>query len=126
MPNWACALTIVSKLSLIFNSVDIKADDPGGLTESEWKADPQQAPRAEQYNTRKTIKQTQAGLRYERQLSAQDDIQRGWPTPESGKPRNTRSIPLVAQLKPAQAGGRNYHCNATIRALIPAGLTGEN
>ncbi|MDI4746181.1 hypothetical protein MJL33_35220, partial [Salmonella enterica subsp. enterica serovar Kentucky] len=42
-----------------------KADDPGGLTESEWKADPQQAPRAEQYNTRKTIKQTQAGLRYE-------------------------------------------------------------
>lgn len=63
-----------SKLSLIFNSVDIKADDPGGLTEAEWKADPQQAPRAEQYNTRKTIKQTQAGLRYERQLSAQDDI----------------------------------------------------
>ncbi len=46
----------------------------GGLTESEWKSRSQQAPRAEQYNTRKTIKQTQAGLRYERQLSAQDDI----------------------------------------------------
>ncbi|MDM9318261.1 TonB-dependent receptor, partial [Escherichia coli] len=60
-----------SKLSLIFNSVDIKADDPGGLTEAEWKANPQQAPRAEQYDTRKTIKQTQAGLRYERSLSAQ-------------------------------------------------------
>jgi len=54
----------VSKLSLIFNSVDIKADDPGGLTEQEWKQDPHQAPRADQYNTRKTIKQTQAGLRY--------------------------------------------------------------
>ncbi|EPS5955883.1 TonB-dependent receptor domain-containing protein [Escherichia coli] len=63
-----------SKLSLIFNSVDIKADDPGGLTEAEWKANPQQAPRAEQYDTRKTIKQTQAGLRYERSLSAQDDM----------------------------------------------------
>lgn len=45
-----------------------------GLTEAEWKANPQQAPRAEQYDTRKTIKQTQAGLRYERSLSAQDDM----------------------------------------------------
>lgn len=93
-----------SKLSLIFNSVDIKADDPGGLTESEWKADPQQAPRAEQYNTRKTIKQTQAGLRYERQLSAQDDIS---VMAYAGERETTQyqSIPLVAQLKPAQAGG---------------------
>lgn len=63
-----------SKLTLIFNSVDIKADDPGGLTKSEWDANPQQSPRAEQFNTRKTIKQTRAGLRYERQLSAQDDL----------------------------------------------------
>lgn len=94
----------VSKLSLIFNSVDIKADDPGGLTESEWKADPQQAPRAEQYNTRKTIKQTQAGLRYERQLSAQDNIS---VMAYAGERETTQyqSIPLVAQLKPAQAGG---------------------
>ncbi|HIF4165567.1 TPA: TonB-dependent receptor PqqU [Salmonella enterica] len=94
----------VSKLSLIFNSVDIKADDPGGLPESEWKADPQQAPRAEQYNTRKTIKQTQAGLRYERQLSAQDDIS---VMAYAGERETTQyqSIPLVAQLKPAQAGG---------------------
>lgn len=94
----------VSKLSLIFNSVDMKADDPGGLTESEWKADPQQAPRAEQYNTRKTIKQTQAGLRYERQLSAQDDIS---VMAYAGERETTQyqSIPLVAQLKPAQAGG---------------------
>ncbi|EAB8077028.1 TPA: TonB-dependent receptor [Salmonella enterica subsp. enterica serovar Enteritidis] len=94
----------VSKLSLIFNSVDIKADDPGGLTESEWKADPQQAPRAKQYNTRKTIKQTQAGLRYERQLSAQDDIS---VMAYAGERETTQyqSIPLVAQLKPAQAGG---------------------
>lgn len=42
-----------SKLTLIFNSVDIKADDPGGLTKSEWNANPQQSPRAEQFNTRK-------------------------------------------------------------------------
>ncbi len=42
------------------HSVDIKADDPGGLTESEWKADPQQAQRAEKYKTSKTRKTTQA------------------------------------------------------------------
>ncbi len=84
----------------------------GGLT-GEWKADPQQAPRAEQYNTRKTIKQTQAGLRYERQLSAQyqrDGLRRRAETTQY------QSIPLVAQLKPAQAGV--ITCNATIRALI--------
>ncbi len=54
--------------------MDIKAADdpatcnlnlvPGSLS--------YRAPRAEQYNTRKTIKQTQAVSRYERQLSAQD------------------------------------------------------
>lgn len=42
-----------SKLTLIFNSVESKADDPGGLTESEWQVDPQQSPRAEQFDTRK-------------------------------------------------------------------------
>ncbi len=96
----------VSKLSLIFNSVDIKADDPGGLTESEWKADPQQAPRAEQYNTRKTIKQTQAGLRYERQLSAQDDISVMAYAGER-KPRNTSLFP-GGTAKTSPGWRRNY------------------
>ncbi len=45
----------VSTLTLLFNSVDINADDPGGLTEAEWHDNPRQAPRADQYNTRKTI-----------------------------------------------------------------------
>ncbi|HFZ8993416.1 TPA: TonB-dependent receptor PqqU [Citrobacter freundii] len=93
-----------SKLSLIFNSVDIKANDPGGLTESEWKADPRQAPRAEQYNTRKTIKQTQAGLRYERQLSAQDDLS---VMMYAGERETTQyqSIPPAPQLRPSHSGG---------------------
>lgn len=93
-----------SKLSLIFNSVDIKADDPGGLTEAEWKANPQQAPRAEQYDTRKTIKQTQAGLRYERSLSAQDDMS---VMMYAGERETTQyqSIPMAPQLNPSHAGG---------------------
>ena len=94
----------VSKLSLIFNSVDIKADDPGGLTEQEWKHDPHQAPRADQYNTRKTIKQTQAGLRYERQLSEQDDLS---VMMYAGERETTQyqSIPRAPQLNPTHAGG---------------------
>ncbi|HKS33066.1 MAG TPA: TonB-dependent receptor plug domain-containing protein, partial [Enterobacteriaceae bacterium] len=64
----------VSKLSLMLNSVDINANDPGGLSHAEWKANPRQSPRGDQYNTRKTLTQTQAGLRYERQLGVQDDL----------------------------------------------------
>ena len=63
-----------SKLTLIFNSVDIKANDPGGLTRDEWKDNPKQSPRGDAFNTRKTTKQTQAGLRYERALTEDDDF----------------------------------------------------
>lgn len=84
--------------------MDIKADDPGGLTEAEWKANPQQAPRAEQYDMRKTIKQTQAGLRYERSLSAQDDMS---VMMYAGERETTQyqSIPMAPQLNPSHAGG---------------------
>ena len=58
------------KLTLLLNSVDIKANDAGGLTADEWRDNPRQSPRGDQYNTRKNTRQTQAGLRYERQLSA--------------------------------------------------------
>ena len=94
----------VSKLSLIFNSVDIKANDAGGLTESEWKDNPRQSPRAQQYDTRKTIKQTQAGLRYERQMSSQDDLS---VMMYAGERETTQyqSIPRGPQLNPTHAGG---------------------
>lgn len=61
-------------LTLLLNSVDIKADDPGGLKRKEWQANPRQSPRGEQYHTRKTVSQTQAGLRYQQALSEQDDF----------------------------------------------------
>ncbi len=64
----------VSKLTLLFNSVDIKANDPGGLDYNELHQNREQSPRGDQYNMRKSVKQTQAGLRYERQLSEQDDL----------------------------------------------------
>ncbi|HBQ2918263.1 TPA: TonB-dependent receptor [Klebsiella pneumoniae] len=94
----------VSKLTLLLNSVDIKANDAGGLTADEWRDNPRQSPRGDQYNTRKNTRQTQAGLRYERQLSAQDDLS---VMMYAGERETTQfqSIPRAPQLKPIHAGG---------------------
>lgn len=97
----------VSKLTLLLNSVDIKANDAGGLTADEWRDNPRQSPRGDQYNTRKNTRQTQAGLRYERQLSAQDDLS---VMMYAGERETTQfqSIPRAPQLKPSHAGGVIY------------------
>ncbi|HCI0083832.1 TPA: TonB-dependent receptor [Klebsiella pneumoniae] len=94
----------VSKLTLLLNSVDIKANDAGGLTADEWRDNPRHSPRGDQYNTRKNTRQTQAGLRYERQLSAQDDLS---VMMYAGERETTQfqSIPRAPQLKPSHAGG---------------------
>ncbi|WP_187998011.1 TonB-dependent receptor PqqU [Klebsiella variicola] len=94
----------VSKLTLLLNSVDIKANDAGGLTADEWRDNPRQSPRGDQYNTRKNTRQTQAGLRYELQLSAQDDLS---VMMYAGERETTQfqSIPRAPQLKPSHAGG---------------------
>ncbi|HBZ3631083.1 TPA: TonB-dependent receptor [Klebsiella quasipneumoniae] len=94
----------VSKLTLLLNSVDIKANDAGGLTADEWRDNPRQSPRGDQYNTRKDTRQTQAGLRYERQLSVQDDLS---VMMYAGERETTQyqSIPRAPQLKPSHAGG---------------------
>ena len=94
----------VSKLTLLLNSVDIKANDAGGLTADEWRDNPRQSPRGDQYNTRKNTRPTQAGLRYERQLSAQDDLS---VMMYAGERETTQfqSIPRAPQLKPSHAGG---------------------
>ncbi len=94
----------VSKLTLLLNSVDIKANDAGGLTADEWRDNPRQSPRGDQYNTRKNTRQTLAGLRYERQLSAQDDLS---VMMYAGERETTQfqSIPRAPQLKPSHAGG---------------------
>ncbi|ESM04852.1 TonB-dependent receptor PqqU [Klebsiella pneumoniae] len=94
----------VSKLTLLLNSVDIKANDAGGLTADEWRDNPRQSPHGDQYNTRKNTRQTQAGLRYERQLSAQDDLS---VMMYAGERETTQfqSIPRAPQLKPSHAGG---------------------
>lgn len=94
----------VSTLTLLLNSVDITANDPGGLSSAEWHDNPRQSPRGDQYNTRKDTKQTQAGLRYERQLSSDDDLS---VMMYAGERETTQyqSIPRAPQLNPHHAGG---------------------
>lgn len=129
----------VSKLTLLLNSVDIKANDAGGLTADEWRDNPRQSPRGDQYNTRKNTRQTQAGLRYERQLSAQDDLS---VMMYAGERETTQfqSIPRAPQLKPSHAGGvidltRHYQGIDTrlthrgellVPVMLTAGLDYEN
>lgn len=94
----------VSTLTLMFNSVSIDANDPGGLSEEEWKANPRQSPRGDQYNTRKYLDQTQLGLRYQRQMSENDELtMMVW-----GGERHTtqyQSIPKNPQLQATYPGG---------------------
>ncbi|RYM74119.1 TonB-dependent receptor PqqU [Serratia liquefaciens] len=94
----------VSTLTLLFNSVDIHANDPGGLTNAEWHDNPRQAPRADQYNTRKSTSQTQAGLHYERQMGADDDLSIMM---YAGERETTQyqSIPVAVQQRSAQHPG---------------------
>jgi iron complex outermembrane receptor protein len=52
------------------NSVRIDAQDPLGLTADQYALAPRNAPLATQYDTRKTVEQTQVGLLYERRIDA--------------------------------------------------------
>lgn len=95
----------VSTLTLLFNSVHVEAQDPGGLTPDQWRDNPRQvASNVTLYNARKTVDQTQAGLHYQRQMSDNDDLS---VMLYAGERETTQyqSIPLATQLKAGYPGG---------------------
>lgn len=94
----------ISTLTLLFNAVDITANDPGGLTNDQWHDNPRQVTRAEQFNTRKTLTQTQVGLHYLRQMSDDDDLS---VMMYAGERDTTQyqAIPVATQTNPLHAGG---------------------
>ncbi|MCG7387113.1 TonB-dependent receptor PqqU [Pantoea sp. ACRSB] len=95
----------VSSLTLLFNSVHIDAQDPGGLTPDQWRANPRQVvSNVTLYNTRKTVDQTQGGLHYQRQMSENDDLS---VMMYAGIRETTQyqSIPKSVQLNPKHPGG---------------------
>lgn len=93
-----------SRLTLVANSVDLKAQDPLGLTYRQFQDDPRAAPLAEQYDTRKTVRQTQGGAVYERQVDGRNALRL---MVYYGQRDTTQyqSIPPAAQMAPSQAGG---------------------
>lgn len=94
----------VSTLTLMLNSVSVDANDPGGLSREEWQENPRQSPRGDSYNTRKSLDQTQVGLRYQREMSENDRLTL---TTWHGERHTTQyqSIPRAPQLNPTHAGG---------------------
>ncbi|UVC31058.1 TonB-dependent receptor PqqU [Pantoea sp. SOD02] len=95
----------VSTLTLLFNSVHVDAQDPGGLTAEQWKDNPRQvASNVTLYDARKTVDQTQAGLHYQRQMSENDDLS---VMMYAGERETTQyqSIPKATQLRPGYPGG---------------------
>lgn len=93
------------RLELLLNALDAPdAQDPLGLTRAQVAADPRQATAvAHQYNTRKSVRQQQAGLRWSREAGAQQWQLMGY----AGQRSVTQylAIPPTAQANPLHAGG---------------------
>ena len=92
------------KLTLVVNSVHLKAQDALGLTADQYAMAPRSAPLAVQYDTRKSVDQTQAGLTYERRIDASQTLRLMLYTGER-KTTQFQAIPPSAQLNPLQSGG---------------------
>lgn len=93
------------KLTLVANSVDVKAQDPLGLDWAQFNAAPRSvATVANQFDTRKTVQQVQGGLVYERRIDGANDMR----IMAYYGQRDTvqfQAIPPGAQGNPRHAGG---------------------
>lgn len=97
-------LDAASQLTLVVNSVYLSADDPLGLTRAQTIDDPRQAGTgALQFDTRKTVRQQQLGLNYQRRW---DDANTLKAMLYRGHRDTTQfqSTPKSSQLSPASAG----------------------
>ena len=94
------------RLTLLLNTVNIPgAQDPLGLTREQFEDDPRGvAPVAEQFNTRKSVQQSQGGALYEQPVGGGNPLR---VTGYSGQRDVTQflSIPASAQANPLHSGG---------------------
>ena len=64
-----------SKINWVNNYVKITADDPGGLTRDQWKANPKQAVKGVlDYNARKEIEQIQTGVTWNKPINDLNEV----------------------------------------------------
>ena len=99
-------LDALRTLTLVLNHVDLPdADDPLGLTRVQTLADPRQGtPVATQFDTRKSVRQSQAGLTYQQRVGTSQT----WRVMAYGGTRAVQqflALPAVAQANPLNAGG---------------------
>lgn len=90
------------------NAIDQPALDPLGLTRAQFEAGPDQtAPQATQYDTRKELRQTQAGVQWQHRFTAAGPLQRSAVVLYSGRRSVTQwlAIPPGAQTPPSSGGG---------------------
>jgi len=103
-----------SKINWVNNYVKIAADDPGGLTRDQWRANPKQvAANVLLYNARKEIEQLQTGLTWNKPINDQHEV---YAMAYAGQRSVTQyqSIPNTSQGAPNHAGGvidfnRNFY-----------------
>ncbi len=94
-----------TKITMLINSVNISADDALGLSRAEFDANPDQTtPSALLFNTRKTTRQDQAGLRIEHAFSPQNSLE-AVVYAGSRDVTQWQSIPVATQLAATQPGG---------------------
>ena len=94
-----------TRITLIANSVDLRAQDPLGLTRLQFETNPRGVdPAAVAFVTRKSVEQTQIGAVLERRLDAENSLR----LLAYGGHRGTeqfQSIPVAAQAGPLSPGG---------------------
>jgi len=124
--DWALANG--GQLMLVANRVDLRADDPLGLSRAQFDTAPQSADAsATQFNTRKTVRQTQLGLVYEQPLGGGNSL-RAMVYQGRRATVQYQAIPVVPQASPLHPGGvidlnRNYG-GADLRLTAQAQLDG--
>jgi iron complex outermembrane recepter protein len=91
--------------TLVANALDLRAQDPLGLTRSQFESNPRSVDEAAiAFNTRKTVDQDQIGLIHEARLAQGDRLR--WMV-YGGRRETTQfqAIPVGAQLNPLHPGG---------------------
>jgi iron complex outermembrane receptor protein len=94
------------KLSFVVNTLDLpKAQDPLGLTRAQYDTNPRGVdPSAIQFNTRKTVDQTQAGVTYLHSFNDQNSMQVMIYSGNRGAVQY-QAIPVAPQASPLHPGG---------------------
>jgi iron complex outermembrane receptor protein len=93
------------QLTLVANHLDARADDPLGLNRNQFDTAPQSADAsATQFNTRKTVRQTQAGLVYEEPLGGGNRL-RAMVYQGQRATVQYQAIPVAVQASPLHPGG---------------------